>query len=379
VNRVALQMLLGDRAKYFGLVFAVAFASLLMSHQVSILVAILERTKAQIDDVVDAEVWVMDPRVRHFDENEPMRDAALPRVRAVEGVAWAAPVMKSLAKVKTDDGSFRMANLLGHDDASLAGAPREMLLGSLDDLRRPGAVVLDDMGWQFLFPGEPMRLGRKLEMNDRQAEIVGVCRVKPPFQTLPLLYARRSEALNYVGSERKTLAFVIVKPEPDVDPSALARRIEERTGLAARSRDEFGEMSLMHYVRNTGIPINFGMTITMALVVGAVVAGQTFYIFTVENLRQFGALKALGVSDGRITGMLLLQATSVAGVGLGIGAGLCALLFQATSAIPHLRGMGLNLAVLSLVSTCIVAVVAAAAFVSVRRVRRLEPAVVFRG
>src|SRR5262245_8891732 len=113
-------MLLGDRAKYFGLVFAVAFAALLMSHQVSILVAILERTKAQIDDVTDAEVWVTDPRVRHFDENEPMRDAALSRVRGVEGVAWAAPLLKWQAKVKTDDGSFRVANLLGHDDASLA-------------------------------------------------------------------------------------------------------------------------------------------------------------------------------------------------------------------------------------------------------------------
>src|SRR5689334_9899757 len=111
-------MLLGDRAKYFGLVFAVAFAALLMSHQLSIFAAIMDRTKAQIDDVADAEVWVMDPRVRHFDENEPMRDASLGRVRGVEGVAWAAPLLKWQAKVKTPDGALRVANLLGHDDAS---------------------------------------------------------------------------------------------------------------------------------------------------------------------------------------------------------------------------------------------------------------------
>lgn len=377
--RVALQMLLGDRAKYFGLVFAVAFAALLMSHQLSIFAAIMDRTKAQIDDVADAEVWVMDPRVRHFDENEPMRDASVGRVRGVAGVAWAAPLMKELAKVKTADGSFRVATLMGHDDASLAGAPQQMVLGKVDDLRRPGAVLIDDMGYQFLFPGEPFRLGKTLEMNDRKAEIVGICRVRPTFQTMPLLYARRSEAVHYVGSSRKTTAFVIAKPEAGISPEALARRIEERTGLEARSRTEFGRMSFMHYLKNTGIPVNFGMTISMALIVGTVVAGQTFYIFTVENLRQFGALKAIGVSDGRITAMILVQATVVAAIGLGVGTGLCALLFRATSGIPHLRGMDVNPYVLATVSVCILAVVVAASFVSLRRVRRLEPAVVFRG
>jgi len=41
-----------------------------------------------------------------------------------------------------------------------------------------------------------------------------------------------------------------------------------------------------YYLRNTGIPVNFGITILVALIVGTVVAGQTFYLFTVENLKQ---------------------------------------------------------------------------------------------
>jgi putative ABC transport system permease protein len=379
MSRVALQMLLGDRAKYFGLVFAIAFASLLMSHQVSIFAAIMHRTKAQVEDVTDAEVWVMEPRVLHFDENEPMRDAALPLVRGVEGIAWAAPLTKSLVKVKTERGELRMANMLGHDDASLAGVPRDMVLGSVEDLRRPGAVLIDDCGYQFLFPGEPLRLGRTLEMNDRRAEIVGICRVNPPFQTTPLLYARRSEALNFSTNARKTLAFVIAKPDAGIAPEEAARRVEAATGLKARSRTEFGRMSLSYYLRNTGIPINFGITISMALVVGAVIAGQTFYIFTVENLKQFGALKAIGVTDRRISGMILLQALVVAAIGIGLGAGLCGLFFAATADVPHLRGITLTGPVLGLVSACVVAVVAAASLVSVRRVRLLEPAVVFRG
>ena len=59
---------------------------------------------------------------------------------------------------------------------------------------------------------------------------------------------------------------------------------------------------MRYYLRNTGIPVNFGITIGVALVVGTVVAGQTFYLFTIENLKQFGALKAMGVGNLKLVG-----------------------------------------------------------------------------
>ena len=73
---------------------------------------------------------------------------------------------------------------------------------------------------------------------------------------------------------------------------------------------------IRYYLKNTGIPINFGITIAVALIVGTVVAGQTFYLFTVENLKQFGALKAIGVTNWRLIGMILLQAVSRGGARL---------------------------------------------------------------
>ena len=45
------------------------------------------------------------------------------------------------------------------------------------------------------------------------------------------------------------------------------------------------------------------------------VAGQTFYLFTVENLKQFGAIKAIGVTNWRLIGMILLQAFAVGIIG----------------------------------------------------------------
>lgn len=62
---IALRMLMGDRAKYFGLIFGVSFATLLMTQQVSIFMGIMTRTANQILDVRDAEIWVMDNKMRN--------------------------------------------------------------------------------------------------------------------------------------------------------------------------------------------------------------------------------------------------------------------------------------------------------------------------
>src|SRR6516162_5290684 len=86
MNFVAVQMLLGDRAKYLGLVFAVAFSTFLMSHQSSIFAGIMQRTTSQIMDVPDANLWVMDRKTQYFDEVKALTDDDLYRVRGVPGI-----------------------------------------------------------------------------------------------------------------------------------------------------------------------------------------------------------------------------------------------------------------------------------------------------
>jgi putative ABC transport system permease protein len=109
------------------------------------------------------------------------------------------------------------------------------------------------------------------------------------------------------------------------------------------------------------------------------VSGQTFYLFTVENLRQFGALKAMGVSNPRIVGMILLQASVVGLIGYGLGIGLTAAFFESTANITHLAGLGLYWQVMAGVGAAVMVIVALASLLSVRKVLVLEPAVVFRG
>jgi putative ABC transport system permease protein len=380
MNYVAWQMLTGDRAKYLGLIFAIAFSTFLMSHQTSIFCGVLNRTRSQIVDVRDAGIWVMDPKTQYFDEVKALPRQDVYRVRGVNEVEWAVPLFKGTARAKAHtDGRFRAVILLGLDDDSLVGAPRNMALGGFDSLRQPDSVVIDRVGYRFFFPGEPLALGRELEINDRIVRIVGICNSSAPFVNLPVAYTRYSLALNLVGSERNMMSYVLAKPRTGIADAAAAREIARMTGLRALTADEFGWETIWYYIRNTGIPVNFGITVSIALIVGAVVTGQTFYLFVLENLKQFGALKAIGVTNWRITGMVLLQAYVVGVFGYCIGIAMTAALIEATKDNLDLRGYYLLPQVMGGVAVAILLIVGLASIISVRRVLVLEPAVVFRG
>lgn len=376
---LALRMLTGDRAKYIGLVSAIAFSSMLMSQQMSIFCGLMLRTASVIQDMPGAEVWVMDPKLQNVDEIKPLREDDLYRVRGVTGVAWAVRLYKGQARVRAEDGTYRVSVLLGLDDATLIGAPVEMLEGSIGDLRQPDAVILDDAGFHYLFPDEKPHVGKVLEMNDRRAVVVGICKASPPFQTFPVLYTRFSLATYYIPRERDDLSFVLAAPEPGLTREALCNRIRTQTGLQALPREAFIWKTINYYIASTGIPVNFGITVALGFIVGTAVAGQTFYLFVLENLRHFGALKAMGVADGRILAMVMLQAAVVGALGFAIGMGMATGFFAVTGNMTHLRAFYLPWQVMLGTAGAVVVIILLASALAVRRVWVLEPAVVFRG
>lgn len=379
MNFIALKMLTGDRAKYLGLIFAIAFCTFLLENQTSIFAGILNRTGSQILDVTDADVWVMDGKTEYFEQTKALKDTDLIRVRGVEGVDWAVNLFKANPVARTRAGKFAACILLGLDDATLTGAPRKMLMGSWQRLREPDSIVIDKAGYILLFPDEPLELGRELEMNDHRVTIVGISDASAPFLSYPVIHARYSEAVNFVGRERTQLSYVLVRPERGITADEICRRIDAQTGLRARTTDEFRWDCIRYYLKNTGIPVNFGITITIALIVGTVVAGQTFYLFTIENLKQFGALKAIGVTNWRLIGMVLLQAFTVGVMGFSMGTGMAAAFFEMTLRKIATRGLVLMWQNVVLTGCCILLVVVIASLLSIRRVVVLEAATVFRG
>ncbi len=378
---VALKMLLGDSAKYLALVFGVAFATLLMSQQVSIFIGLMTRTANQVLDVREADIWVMDPRVRYVDEVEPLPDAALTRVRSVEGVEWAAPLFKGLAILRTRDGLINQVSLVGVDDETLVGAPREWLAGDLESLRNPGGIVFDKEGAQLIWPeGDPIdRVGLEAEINDQRVVVSGIADASPPFITFPIAYVRYSEAMKLTPPQRNKLSFVLVRARDGEDPKALAERIAAQTGLQALTWDQFAWRSVQYYLTRTGIPVNFGITVLLGFIVGAAVTAQTFYLFVIENLRQFGALKAIGATNRQITAMVLLQAAVVGVIGYALGMGGAAAFFTFVRGGAALEDFYLPWQVLVGTGIVVFVIILVSVLASLLKVFRVDPAIVFRG
>src|SRR6266852_1557610 len=375
---IAIRMLTADRAKYLGLIFAIAFCTFLLQNQTSIFAGILKRTGSQIADITDASVWVMDPKTEYFEQTKALKDTDLLRVRGVDGVAWAVRLFKGNPVAKTESGKYAVSIMIGIDDATLIGAPRKMLLGRWEDLRRPDSVIVDRAGYRLLYPDEPERLGRSIELNDHRVTIVGISDAAASFLSLPIMHARYSEAVQFQGQERKQLSYVLAQPAAGITPEQLCSRIEKATGLRARTTDQFRWDCIRYYLKNTGNPVNFGITIFIALVVGTVVAGQTFYLFTVDNLRQFGTLKAIGVADRTLVGMILLQGLMAGTIGFAIGTGMEVTFVEIFLRKIATRGLILLWQNVAIPAGCILFVIVLASLLSIRRVLRLEAATVFR-
>jgi putative ABC transport system permease protein len=376
---IALKMLIGDRSKYAAIIFGVTFACFLIAEQSAVFCGVMLRTTSQIRDISGADIWVMNPNARYVDDLKAISDDDVFRVRGVPGVAWAVGLYRGAGQAQLPNGNYQGVILMGIDDATLVGAPRHMLVGRLGDLQISDAILVDEAGFHQLWPDEPLQTGNVIQMNDRRAVVVGVFRSSQTFMTMPVVYTRFSQATLFVPSYRRLMPFVLAKCQPGEQAEEVAQRIEAQTGLKALSKDGFSWLTMMYYLQHTGIPINFGTTVLLAFLVGAAIAGQTFYLFTVENLKQFGTLKAMGMSDRRIVAMILIQALLVGAIGYGLGVGLATLYGIVAQERMSLLAFFLPWQVVALTGVVVFVISLLSSLLSIRRVLVLEPAAVFQG
>ena len=377
--KIALKMLTNDRAKYLLLVSSLTFAALLMTQQGSVFLGLLRWCTASIRNT-NASIWVVDPQVGQVNEVQSLRDTDLSRVRSVAGVDWAAPMSFVIQQGRLEDGSFKMVQLVGLDQATLFGAPSRILKGNLLALRQNNAVIIDEVAVEKFSQGrsKSIDIGDIIEMNDKEARVVAICRAERSFFGYPLIYTTYDRAVQYSPQKRKNLSYILVNPKPGIDLADLARSIEKQTGLKAYTEAEFSRATVQWFFNNTGIPLSFGMIILLGFLVGIAVSGQTFYSFILENLPNLGALKAMGASNWLLTRMLILQALLVGTIGYGIGVGIASMFGRvaiANGKIPFY----LAPETLVLVLTAILFICTTSALLGIRKIRKLDVAEVFRG
>jgi putative ABC transport system permease protein len=383
MHYIALQMLFGDRGKYWAMIVGLTFASLIMTQQPAIYLGLMARTHSYISNMTQPDIWVMDPTVEFVEENKPLRDTDLQRVRGMEGVEWAMPLHKSLAVALLPDGSRKELEVSGIDDATFVGAPSVLLEGTVDSLRQQDAIILDQVAAEerLAYTGPdgkrtPIKVGDVLELNDHRAVVVGIAKMDRTFTMMPMAFTTYSRAVDYGSVQRRTLSYILVKAKEGFDKQAIIDNVKAELRLAAMTVEDFKKMNQKYWADNTGIPINFGIAVLLGFFVGAAIAGQTFYNFVHENLKQFGALKAMGVKNKTLLHMVLLQASVVGVIGYGLGVGISSIFGNIVHDSELAFKMPLGLLLFS--ASGITLIIITSTLLALRTVFMLDPATVFR-
>jgi putative ABC transport system permease protein len=394
--RIALKMLIGNRAKYAGLLLGIAFTSFLVTFALSYLAGFMTRGYSLITENPQADVWVMDPAVNSTEHTTNIPSSALSEVRSVDGVRSATPLAIGHTDVLYPNGEFQAFEVIGFDGPTLAGLPP--LRGDIPRavLRTPDAAVVASGGstgklqtpllkadqWprhpHLHVPTRRLRAGDVVLVNDHRVRIVGLARALPRYPARPLLYTTYANALRILPPERHRTTFVLASAAPGVSPTALADRIAARTGLRARTTTQFKDDTLRWLFINSEDVGDIASMISIAMLVGFGVTGVMLYMFTEESMTQYAVLKAIGATPRMLLTMILGQAGLCAVLGAGIGLGFCAVAGQilVAEADYPFRMMWFT-PLFGGLMVVLVALVAAA--ISARPVFKLQPAIVFAG
>lgn len=324
---LAIKMLIGNKASCIGVIFGIFLATLLISQQSAIFLGLISRSYRTITDIPAPNIWVVDPATESDDKLRAIPSGKLDLVRSIPGVEWAVPINMMHIPLITQSGVFEIGQVYGIDEATLIGAPINMVEGRVRDLRREGGIIVDIFSANGSLAktghnGEkiPLRIGDELEINNRHAVVVGISKITQGFYPQPIIFTSLSSFASFNPLGNKSIAFIAAKTSPHVKIDEVTKEIHQHTELDALTKDQFKNRIVRSFLK-TGILINFGLSLLLGLIIGFSIAGQVFYIMTVENLAYYAVIKAIGGTHQILLKMIVVQALVVGIIGFSLGIG----------------------------------------------------------
>jgi putative ABC transport system permease protein len=156
----------------------------------------------------------------------------------------------------------------------------------------------------------------------------------------------------------------------------LLAGLREIPGIDALRASTLAARSQAYWIFHTGAGFAIGLSTALGFVVGTVIVGQTIYSSTIDRLKEFGTLKAIGAANRDLYRLIFSQALIYAAAGyvLGMGASAGVARLSTTLGSPVTVSPALIAGMLFVtVAMCLLA-----SFLSVARITRLEPAMVFK-
>jgi len=372
---LATKILLHDKTRFLITVSGVAFAVTLVFVQVGLFWGLLDNASITIEHA-DADLWVTARNTPNIDFSKTFPETRVQRVRSVPGVARADNLIVWFATVALPSGARENAVIYALEDFTRWDLPWRVAAGDVRDLRRGKYVILDDSATKRF---GPFAVGDYREFLGQRLKIIGRTTGARSFTTNPIAFMdyRVAQSLNRQELHNRT-TYVVVKLAPGADPEAVAAEIRRRLPYNdVLARDEWAARSRSYWTDNTGIGLNMMMTVFLGCLVGVVVVAQTLYTATMEHLKEFATVKAIGGRDADIYAILAKQAAVAAVIGFALGAAMAYALRPAMASIDLKLLLTPGFAAYVFLGT--LALCVGASMISFRKVAALDPAIVFRG
>lgn len=371
---LARRNLFHDKVRLTVTVTGIVFAVVLIVVELGLFVGFTSTTSGLIDHS-GADLWVTSKHVPYVELGVPFSERKLYLVRAVPGVADAQKSIVHWTQWKRPDGREESVQIVGLNPDAQMGLPWDLVEGNVADLKQPDAIIMDDVYKDKLGVKE---VGEVFEIRGHRARIVGFTHGIRSFTTSPYVFTTFKNAQNFAPVAEDQTTFILVKV-------AAGATIEQvRQAILANVKDvevvtnhEFSRMTQIYWMFTTGAGVAVLLAAALGLIVGFVVVAQTIYATTMDHLKEFGTLKAMGAPDSYVYKVIITQAAISAVIGYSLG---MLVSFFVVSASQHGGAAILlpwQMAVGMFFLTLFMCV--GAGLVSINKVTRLDPAMVFKG
>jgi putative ABC transport system permease protein len=373
---LARRNLFHDRIRFAVTLTGIVFALVLIIIQFGLFLGFTTTTSNNIDHS-NADLWIVFHGVGYFDTSRMFSERKYYEVLATPGVEQAEKYIQNFANWKKPDGGVENIQIIGFHPGSGLGEPWNLVEGGAIDVKQEDGVIVDELYKEKLGVS---KIGDRVEIADHRARVVGFTRGIRSFTTSPFVYTSFKNSLDYTRPEAKEdqLAYILVKAAPGVSAAELKRNLNARlSDVDIYTRDEFSRRTRFYWMFTTGAGLAVLTAALMGLVVGIAVVAQTIYAATMDHIREYGTLKAMGATNGYLYRVLIEQAVWSAVLGYALAMIVAHFVVEASEkgGAVILMPFSMSVGMLFLaVGMCV-----AAAMVSINKVTRIDPAMVFRG
>lgn len=363
-----------DKVRLTVTLVGIIFSVVLSSIQLGLFVG-FQRATSDILYYSNADLWITSANVTHAEDGVSFSEKKLYKVLTSPDVERVEKQIVQFANWKKPNGADTGVLLVGADLDGKMGVPFKIVEGNLEDLRQPDAVMVEELYKEKLGVS---KIGERVEIGGYRAKIVGFTRGVRSFTTSPPVFTTFKNAQNFFGIPEDQTLYLVVKAKENVDLQKLKMDLKQRVSdVDVYTRSEWTSKQRNYWMFGTGAGITVLIAAFLGLLVGVVVVAQTIYSATVDHIREYGTLKAMGASNFYLYKVIITQAFLSGLVGYIIGMSIA--LFVSYISLKGTTGIILPLELIAGLFGLTMLMCVGASVVSINKVTRIDPAMVFKG